>query len=82
MVVQYLSPSRLGPKSQVVVPKLVRDLLGVGPSDEIYWVVKDGTVNVEARTALELLEAALAAYPKTRERKHDWSEELYRRYEK
>lgn len=32
---QYLGLAKLGPKSQVVIPKEVRDIFGIGPGDQL-----------------------------------------------
>ena len=39
--------SRVGPKGQVVIPKAMRDRLGIGPGDEVDFVLDDGAVRVE-----------------------------------
>jgi antitoxin PrlF len=36
--------SRLGVKSQTVVPKVVREALGIGPGDQIGYSIQDGRV--------------------------------------
>jgi antitoxin PrlF len=36
--------SRLGTRSQTVVPKAVREALRIGPGDEIGYAIKDGRV--------------------------------------
>jgi antitoxin PrlF len=40
--------SRLGVKSQTVVPKEVRDALGVGPGDQIGYSIQNGRVILTA----------------------------------
>ena len=40
--------SRLGVKSQTVVPKEVREALGVGPGDQIGYSIQDGRVILTA----------------------------------
>jgi AbrB family looped-hinge helix DNA binding protein len=37
---------RLGPKGQVVIPKELRDHLGVGPGDEVDFELDDDTATV------------------------------------
>jgi AbrB family looped-hinge helix DNA binding protein len=39
--------SRVGPKGQVVIPKALRDELGIGPGDEVVFSIEDGAVLVE-----------------------------------
>ena len=38
---------RVGPKGQVVIPKDMREQLGIGPGDEVEFVLEDGAVRVE-----------------------------------
>ena len=40
--------SRLGVKSQTVVPKEVREALGVGPGDQIGYTIQNGRVLLTA----------------------------------
>jgi bifunctional DNA-binding transcriptional regulator/antitoxin component of YhaV-PrlF toxin-antitoxin module len=35
-------------KGQTTVPKAIREVLGVGPHDDVYWDIVDGTVTVSA----------------------------------
>jgi AbrB family looped-hinge helix DNA binding protein len=37
---------RVGPKGQVVIPKELRDTLGIEPGDEVDFWLEDGTVVV------------------------------------
>lgn len=39
--------SRVGPKGQVVIPKAMRDHLGIVPGDEVDFALEDGAVRVE-----------------------------------
>ena len=41
--------ARLGAKSQVVLPKPVRDVLGLAPGDEFAFVISDDEVRVHPR---------------------------------
>jgi antitoxin PrlF len=41
--------SRVGPKGQVVIPKPMRDALGLRPGDEVEFELQDGGVRVEPR---------------------------------
>jgi antitoxin PrlF len=40
--------SRLGVKSQTVVPKAVREALGVGPGDQLGYAIQSGRVILSA----------------------------------
>lgn len=47
---------RVGPKGQVVVPKAVRDRLGIRPGDEVLVDEVDGEVRIRrARTLADLV---------------------------
>jgi bifunctional DNA-binding transcriptional regulator/antitoxin component of YhaV-PrlF toxin-antitoxin module len=35
-------------KGQTTVPKVIREVLGVEPNDDVYWEVVDGAVRVSA----------------------------------
>ncbi len=46
-----MTTSKLTTKSQITVPKAVRDVLALGPGDRMRFVIHDdGTVSVEADT--------------------------------
>lgn len=48
--------SRVGPKGQVVVPKAIRDRLGILPGDEVVVEEADGAVRIRRpRAAVDLL---------------------------
>jgi AbrB family looped-hinge helix DNA binding protein len=46
---------RVGPKGQVVVPKDVREALGISPGDEVDVDAVDGEVRIRRRHALRSL---------------------------
>lgn len=47
---------RMGPKGQVVVPKAIRDRLGLSPGDDVVVDEVDGSVRIRRpRTAHDLL---------------------------
>jgi AbrB family looped-hinge helix DNA binding protein len=41
--------SRVGPKGQVVIPKAMRERLGIIPGDEVEFALEAGGVRVELR---------------------------------
>jgi AbrB family looped-hinge helix DNA binding protein len=41
--------SRVGPKGQVVIPKAMRERLGIAPGDEVDFTLEDNGVRVELR---------------------------------
>jgi AbrB family looped-hinge helix DNA binding protein len=41
--------SRVGPKGQVVIPKAMREQLGIFPGDEVDFALEDDAVRVELR---------------------------------
>lgn len=55
---------RLGPKGQVVIPKELRDRLGVGPGDEVDFELDDDTATVRVIPVRErpTLMGSLAGY--------------------
>lgn len=46
---------RVGPKGQVVVPKHIREILGISPGDEVDVELIDGAVQIRPRRALDSL---------------------------
>ena len=54
---------RVGPKGQVVIPKAIRDQLGIVPGDEVI-VTQDGrAIRIVAAASLEDLKGAFAGSP-------------------
>lgn len=46
-----MTSATLTSKGQLTLPKLIRDLLGVGPGDRVlFWADEDGRVVVEPQT--------------------------------
>lgn len=46
---------RVGPKGQVVVPKHIRETLGISPGDEVDVDLVDGAVRIRRRRTLDSL---------------------------
>jgi antitoxin PrlF len=51
---------RVGPKGQVVIPKEIRDRLGIRPGDQVEFELDDGAVRVEPVFELPTLRGSLA----------------------
>ncbi len=51
---------RVGPKGQVVIPKALRDQLGIVPGDEVDFALDDDAVRVHAVRARSSLRGSLA----------------------
>ncbi|MGQ0804670.1 MAG: AbrB/MazE/SpoVT family DNA-binding domain-containing protein [Actinomycetota bacterium] len=70
---------RVGPKGQVVIPKAIREHLGINPGDEVVFVEDGDEVRVrravDARELAGLLRGAGAAEQLLAERRHDREEE-------
>ena len=49
----------VGPKGQVVIPKRIRDALGLQPGDEVEFQLADGAVLVEPARRSEQLKGSL-----------------------
>lgn len=50
---------RVGPKGQVVVPKAIRERVGIQPGDEVHVDEVDGEVRIRRGTSFEELRGAL-----------------------
>jgi antitoxin PrlF len=57
--------ARLSTKSQTVIPKAVRDKLGVGPGDSVEFEMRDGEVLIRRAPATERVDP-FAVF-------HEWS---------
>ncbi|MGD0883126.1 MAG: AbrB/MazE/SpoVT family DNA-binding domain-containing protein [Acidimicrobiales bacterium] len=56
---------RVGPKGQVVIPKAIRDQLGIAPGDEVDVSLDGGAVRVEPRHDSASLRGSLAGHSLT-----------------
>jgi AbrB family looped-hinge helix DNA binding protein len=63
--------SRVGPKGQVVIPKALRDRLGIVPGDEVDCVLDDDAVRVAPVRELASLRGSLAGLGLTAELETD-----------
>jgi AbrB family looped-hinge helix DNA binding protein len=52
--------SRVGPKGQVVIPKAMRDWLGMTPGDEVDFTLEGDAVRVELRRGRSSLRGQFA----------------------
>jgi antitoxin PrlF len=52
--------SRVGPKGQVVIPKAMRERLGIAPGDEVDFTLEDGAVRAELRRGRQSLRGQFA----------------------
>ncbi|MHA1232008.1 MAG: AbrB/MazE/SpoVT family DNA-binding domain-containing protein [Candidatus Helarchaeota archaeon] len=44
---------KLGPKGQIVIPKVIRDMLGVKPGDVIYLEIRNNEVIIKQKPSPE-----------------------------
>ena len=48
-----MTKTRLTEKSQTTVPKHVREVLGIGPGDEVEWTVVGNQIVLDSRKRIE-----------------------------
>lgn len=70
--------SRVGPKGQVVIPKALRDELGIVPGDEVVFSLMDGAVVVEPVRDWRSLKGSLKGRGSLRELEADHRWEIER----
>jgi AbrB family looped-hinge helix DNA binding protein len=57
--------SRVGPKGQVVIPKEMRDRLGIVPGDEVDFALEDKAVRIEPVHQMQSLRGYLTGHQLT-----------------
>src|ERR1039458_2560373 len=57
--------SRVGPKGQVVIPKEMRDRLGIVPGDEVDFALENNAVRIEPVHEMQSLRGRLAGLGKS-----------------
>jgi AbrB family looped-hinge helix DNA binding protein len=57
---------RVGPKGQVVIPKSVRDELGIRPGDEVVVTREGRSIRIVGAATLESLRGTFAGSPLTK----------------
>jgi AbrB family looped-hinge helix DNA binding protein len=70
--------SRVGPKGQVVIPKAMRDRLGILPGDTVQFEMDGQTVRVLAVRSVGTLRGRFAGQPLTRTLEEDRRREIGR----
>ncbi len=53
---------KVGPKGQVVIPKPIRERLGLNPGDEVVFIPEPGGVRIEPACDIAALAGAFADY--------------------
>lgn len=66
---------KVGPKGQVVIPKRIRDRLGIRPGDEVAFIEAHDEVRVKPRGVISL-KGALAGEPLLEDLEHEHSLEI------
>jgi len=67
---------RVGPKGQVVIPKPIRDRLGLSPGDEVVFIPEPGGVRIEPAVDVAALAGAFSEYPLVDDLEADHRREL------
>jgi antitoxin PrlF len=67
---------RVGPKGQVVIPKAIRERMGIRPGDEVVFVPDAGGVRIEPAHDLAELAGVLAGTALTRDLEDEHRREL------
>lgn len=63
---RWISTVRLGPKSQIVIPKEVREMFGLGPGDTLLLMAdrERGIALVDPEVYAEVIDKVLGADPR------------------
>ncbi len=73
--------TKVGPKGQSVIPKPVRDEMGIRPGDKVTYRIDEGHVILEKQDADAALQRLMELFPKTPEPDHiDWETEYAERF--
>lgn len=82
-MVQPLSlRSKVSTKGQTVIPKPIREALGIRPGDEVTFTIRDGEVVLRKQSDEEVLEKMFTAIPKRKLPEDiDWDAEYYSQFE-
>lgn len=55
--------SKVGPKGQAVIPKVVRDILGIAPGDEVFFEIGDKEAKVKPAKGRSSVSELIAIVP-------------------
>ena len=56
--------TKVGPKGQAVIPKEVRDVLGISPGDEVLFEISDGVAKIGLAKGRSSVSELVAIVPK------------------
>lgn len=75
--------AKVGARGQAVIPKPIRDQMGIQPGDQVSFTIEEGRIVVEKVDPDELLEEFLGAYEKRALPEDiDWDREHGSQYER
>lgn len=74
--------AKVGARGQAVIPKPIRDQMGIRPGDQVSFTIEEGRIVVEKVEPEALLEAFLGAYEKRSVPEEiDWDRQVDDQYE-